>query len=213
MLESGSSCKFEQWESSRLSAAAGEQCSTENKLKAARFLLAMAYFTSKRWIVLPGGPLGPLCPLIPVPGAPRSPLSPGKPTETLKSRTHFQTNENKFSYLAKRRNVQGVYETQLRWLLIKVFAWNCEKTTELVSHLFLLDFQVNQGFQWNQFGQAVRALRGIPCCQEGPEAQVVQECCYDIRKESGWAACRLCSSDLQTKRTHQRDLGQKYHLR
>lgn len=125
VLESGSSCKFEQWESSRLSAAAGEQCSTENKLKAARFLLAMAYFTSKRWIVLPGGPLGPLCPLIPVPGAPRSPLSPGKPTETLKSRTHFQTNENKFSYLAKRRNVQGVYETQLRWLLIKVFAWNC----------------------------------------------------------------------------------------
>lgn len=73
------------------------------------------------------------------------------------------------------------------------------------SYLFLLDFQVDLGFQGNRCVQAVQARRGILGCQEGLEDQVVRESCCDIQKESGWASCQFCSSDLQKKK-NQTDL-------
>lgn len=68
------------------------------------------------------------------------------------------------------------------------------------SYLFLLDFQVDLGFQGNRCVRAVQALRGILGYQEGLEDQVVRESCCDIQKESGWASCQFCSSDLQMKK-------------
>lgn len=55
----------------------------------------------------------------------------------------------------------------------------------LLTNLFLLDFQVSLDFQGSQFGQAVRALRELPGCQEGREDQEARECCCGSLRESG----------------------------
>lgn len=52
-------------------------------------------------------------------------------------------------------------------------------------YLFLLDFQVNLGFQGNQFDPVAQALHGIPGCRGGQEDQGALDCCYDIQRESG----------------------------
>lgn len=78
-----------------------------------------------------------------------------------------------------------------------------------MTYLFLPDFQVNLGFQGNQSDQVVQALRGILGCQEGREDRVAPESCCDIQRESDWASCQFCSSDLQEKNE---SFGFRLHL-
>lgn len=79
------------------------------------------------------------------------------------------------------------------------------------KYLFLLDFQVILEFQGIQIFQVVRALLGIQAHQEGREDLEAQECCCDIRRESGWAAHQFCSSGLQNSDGfHQVELVKDY---
>lgn len=66
-------------------------------------------------------------------------------------------------------------------------------------YLFLLDFQVNLGFQGIQPDQVALALHGVLGFQGGQQDRVALDCCYCIRREFGWASCLFCSSDLQVE--------------
>lgn len=55
----------------------------------------------------------------------------------------------------------------------------------LPANLFLPDFQVDLGFQGNQFVQVAQALRGCPGFQGGRRGRAAPESCCDTQRESG----------------------------
>lgn len=75
-----------------------------------------------------------------------------------------------------------------------------ESIQKEINHLFLLDFQVNRGFQGNLFAQVVRALRGFLGHLGVRGDRGDQESCCGIQKEPGSAKFQSWPSELKEKK-------------